>query len=77
MTTMTAVQIRKAIGDVGFPYSIRKWRDGEIWVSPNYGTEERCALLCEKLNQIGFETIREGKSGTAGYWIINATVKTA
>lgn len=72
-TVTTANQIRKEIGDIGFPYHVRKWRDGEIWVMPEFGSLDRCEQLCNALHVAGYRTAMNGKPGTAGQWVIEVT----
>lgn len=71
--TPTAKNLRKQIGDVGFEYHVRRWRDGEIWVCAEYGNTQRNKVLLDRLAELGYLTVMHGKVGTSGENIINIT----
>lgn len=65
-----AKKLRKEIGDVGFEYRIRCWKDGGVWVIPTQGSHFRMMLLVTRLKMLGYEPFTKGTSGTAGEWIV-------
>lgn len=62
--------LREQIGDVGFQFYVRFWKDGSRWVGPVYGSQQRCDVLATRLRELGYEPKMTGDTGTAGQWII-------
>ncbi len=69
----TAKQIRKDIGDVGFKFWVRRWRDGEVWVGAEYASEARRDALSSRLKDAGYTVRHIGKPGTSGEYVIDIT----
>jgi hypothetical protein len=70
-----ARKLRKEIGDIGFEYSVRRWRDGSVWVIPTLGRRDRTEQLALVLNDLGYRTECNGKPGTAGQFIVDVFPK--
>ena len=71
-TKRLANELRKQIAspEIDFDFWVRKWRDGGVWVGPNYGSARRCEVLCSRLHALGYETAMNGKPGTSGEYVI-------
>lgn len=62
--------LREAIGDVGFDFWVRVWKDGDIWVGPAHYSAARRDALVTRLRSLGYRTECNGKSGTSGEGIV-------
>lgn len=62
--------IRKALNDLPFPFWVRKWRDGEIWVGAEHGSESKCTAIVTALEGAGYFCVTYGKPGTEGQWVV-------
>ncbi len=51
-------------------YWVRKYRDGKIWIGPNFSSEKTFNILKEVLTKLQFKFKCEGKKGTVGEYII-------
>jgi hypothetical protein len=70
-STKTERTIRAAIGDPGFEYYVRKWKDGSIWVGAQYfASQKRTEILFEILKNLGYSPKMEGQIGTVGQYIL-------
>jgi hypothetical protein len=62
---------------VDFAFFVRQWRDGTLWVGPDYGSDKRMAALCSALTDLGYSFECNGTPGTSGEHIIDVHVPTA
>lgn len=69
-TRRMALDLREAIGDVGFPFWVRCYRDGDMWVGAMHFSPERRDALKAKLEAKGFRTACNGRPGTSGEGIV-------
>ena len=69
-TAKTARQIRKDIGDVGFEFWVRCWRDGEVSVGAIHAAAHRRDALSERLTEKGYRVQHVGKPGTSGEYVL-------
>lgn len=75
MSRQLANRIRKdlkpSVSDILFDgFWVRVFQDGSVWVGANSPSERRMMILKEALEVAGYKCECNGKSGTAGQYII-------
>lgn len=70
---MNARQLRKEIGETGFEYWVRQWKNGDMWVSARWRSDHN--ELVNRLTELGYRVECNGKPGTAGEHIIEVCGK--